>query len=73
MRPPFPTESGLNQKPTIINNVETLSNIPWIMANGADAYRKIGPNDAPGTKVISLSGALNTPGEIEDPMGSKLR
>ncbi len=73
LRPPFPTESGLNQKPTIINNVETLSNIPWIMANGADAYRKIGPNDAPGTKVISLSGALNTPGVIEVPMGSNLR
>ena len=73
LRPPFPTESGLNQQPTIINNVETLCNLPWIILNGSDEFRKIGDIDTPGTKIISLSGSVSTPGVVEVPMGSNLQ
>jgi len=72
LRPPFPTESGLNQQPTIINNVETLCNLPWIVLNGSDEFKKIGDIDTPGTKIISLSGSVSTPGVVEVPMGSNL-
>ena len=72
LRPPFPTESGLNQQPTIINNVETLCNLPWIVLNGADEFKKIGDPDTPGTKILSISGSVNTPGVAELPMGSNL-
>ena len=72
LRPPFPTESGLNQQPTIINNVETLCNLPWIVLNGPGEFKKIGDTDTPGTKIISLSGSVNTPGVVELPMGSNL-
>ena len=72
LRPPFPTESGLNQQPTIINNVETLCNLPWIVLNGPDQFKKIGDRDTPGTKIISLSGSVRKPGVVELPMGSNL-
>jgi NADH:ubiquinone oxidoreductase subunit F (NADH-binding) len=72
LRPPFPVEAGLWARPTVINNVETLCNVPFIMANGADAYRAIGKG-APGTKLVSLSGAVQRPGLAEVPMGTTLR
>ena len=72
-RPPFPTHSGFMGKPTVINNVETLCNIPAIMINGGDWYSKIGGPDSPGTKLFCLSGHVNKPGVYELPMGITLR
>ena len=70
LKPPFPTESGLWGKPTLINNVETLSNIPKIIKNGADWYRNIGTEDSSGTKLISLSGDVKNRGLYEVPFGT---
>jgi NADH-quinone oxidoreductase subunit F len=72
IRPPFPAESGLWGKPTNINNVETWANIPWIIINGADAYRKFGTEKSPGTKVFALAGKIANSGLIEVPMGMTL-
>ncbi|MCK4506021.1 MAG: NADH-quinone oxidoreductase subunit F, partial [Candidatus Aegiribacteria sp.] len=58
IRPPFPAEKGLWQKPTNNNNVETYANIPWIIANGADAYAAFGTEKSPGTKVFALAGKV---------------
>lgn len=71
LRPPFPASEGLYSKPTVINNVETLSNVPYILVNGADAYRKIGEGDSPGTKIFCLSGCVNRPGNYELPFGGE--
>jgi len=68
-RPPFPAESGLWSKPTNINNVETFANIPWIIINGADAYKKYGTEKSKGTKVFALAGKINHSGLVEVPMG----
>ena len=73
LRPPFPTEAGLWAKPTVINNAETLASVPFIMANGAVAFADIGTQNATGTKIISLSGAVQKPGIVEVPMGTTLR
>ena len=73
LRPPFPTEAGLWARPTVINNAETLASVPYIMARGADAFRRTGTDDAPGTKLISLSGSVRRPGVVEVPMGTTLR
>ena len=73
LRPPFPTESGLWAKPTVINNPETLCSVPFILANGADEFRKIGSEVASGTKIISLSGSVQRAGVVEVPMGTTLR
>ena len=73
LRPPFPTESGLWGKPTVINNPETLSSVPFILARGADEFRSIGYEDASGTKIISLSGSVKRSGVVEVPMGTTLR
>jgi NADH-quinone oxidoreductase subunit F len=81
LRPPFPTDAGLWGLPTVINNTETLSNVPWVMANGAQAYASVGlapqPNApqtaARGTKLICLSGAVQRPGLAEVPMGTTIR
>ena len=73
LRPPFPTEAGLWAKPTVINNAETLASVPCIMARGASAFRQTGTDDAPGTKLISLSGSVQRPGVVEVPMGTTLR
>ena len=73
LRPPFPTEAGLWGKPTVINNPETLCSVPFILANGADEFRMIGSEDASGTKLISLSGAVRRSGVAEVPMGTTLR
>lgn len=69
LKPPYPTQSGLWGKPTIINNVETLANIPKIIENGAEWYRSLGTQDSPGTKLISLSGDVNNRGLFEVPFG----
>jgi NADH-quinone oxidoreductase subunit F len=69
VRPPFPAIEGLYQKPTVINNVETLANVPFILHNGAAAYRAIGTPDSPGVKVYSLSGHVKNPGNYELPFG----
>jgi len=68
-RPPFPAVSGLWKKPTNINNVETLANIPWIIDNGAAAYAKYGTEKSKGTKVFALTGKINNGGLVEVPMG----
>ena len=72
-RPPFPTEAGLWGMPTVINNAETLSSVPYILANGSDAFAQVGTEDAKGTKIISLSGAVRNAGLAEAPMGTTLR
>ncbi|MFQ5996903.1 MAG: NADH-quinone oxidoreductase subunit F [Dehalococcoidales bacterium] len=72
-RPPFPTTSGLWGKPTIINNVETLMNIPQIILNGADWFSQIGTERSKGTKVFSVSGDVAKPGVYELVLGSSLR
>ncbi|HUJ89397.1 MAG TPA: NADH-ubiquinone oxidoreductase-F iron-sulfur binding region domain-containing protein [Syntrophorhabdales bacterium] len=71
-RPPFPPESGLFDKPTVINNVETLMNIPRIIAGGAAWFSRIGTAKSRGTKVFSVSGDVSRPGVYELPMGSRL-
>jgi NADH:ubiquinone oxidoreductase subunit F (NADH-binding) len=73
LRPPFPTESGYLSRPTVINNAETLSNLPFILAKGAEAFAAIGVEGASGTKVLSLSGAVRRPGLVEVPFGTPLR
>jgi NADH:ubiquinone oxidoreductase subunit F (NADH-binding) len=72
-RPPYPTERGLWGKPTVVNNVETLAAVPWIVANGADIYASIGARDAPGTTLVQVSGAVARPGIVEVPTGTTLR
>ena len=72
-RPPFPAHSGVWGKPTNVNNVETFANISTIIANGADAYRAVGTEGSPGTKVFSLGGKIVDTGLIEVPMGTTLR
>jgi NADH-quinone oxidoreductase subunit F len=73
IRPPFPAESGLWGKPTNINNVETWANITWIILNGAVAFRSLGTEKSPGTKVFALAGKIAGSGLIEVPMGIPLR
>jgi NADH-quinone oxidoreductase subunit F len=73
IRPPFPASQGAWRKPTVINNVETLSNIPYVIAMGADAYAKIGEETSPGPKLYGVSGMVNKPGVYELPMGTTLR
>ena len=73
LRPPFPPAYGLYGKPTIVNNVETLTNVPMILANGAEWYRSFGTERSPGMKVFSLSGNVNRPGNYELPLGTTFR
>ncbi|MRR52735.1 MAG: NADH-quinone oxidoreductase subunit E, partial [Rhodocyclaceae bacterium] len=73
MKPPFPTTSGLFGKPTVINNVETLSNIASILNKGAAEYRKVGTEKSPGTKLFCLSGDVKRPGLYEVPFGISIR
>jgi len=72
-RPPYPTTIGLWKKPTLVNNVETLANIPAIIRNGAAWYKSIGTPSSPGTKVYTILGNVNVTGLIEVPMGITLR
>jgi len=73
VRPPFPPAVGLFGKPTVINNVETFTNVPMILANGADWYKAIGTADSAGVKVFSLSGRVRKPGNYELPFGTTFR
>lgn len=72
-RPPFPAQAGFLDKPTAVNNVETLANIPAIITNGGDWYSKIGSPNSPGPKLFCLSGQVNRPGVYELPLGITLR
>ena len=72
-RPPFPAVKGLWQKPTIINNVETLACVPYIMREGAAEFSKYGTEKSKGTKVFALGGKINNVGLVEIPMGTTLR
>lgn len=73
LRPPYPAVSGLWGKPTNINNVETWANVPWIIMHGAEAFRKLGTEKSPGTKVFALAGKIAGSGLIEVPMGIPIR
>ena len=73
VKPPFPAEAGLFKKPTIVNNVETLANVPVIFLDGAENFAKIGTKTSKGTKVFALAGKINNVGLVEVPMGTTLR
>lgn len=73
IKPPFPTTNGLFGQPTVINNVETLCNVPHIIKHGAHAYRQLGTADSPGMKLFCLSGDVKRPGLYELPFGVTLR
>jgi len=73
VKPPFPTTYGLFGQPTVINNVETLCNVPLIITEGADGYRKIGTEKSPGSKLFCVSGDVAKPGLYEVPFGVTLR
>jgi NADH-quinone oxidoreductase subunit F len=73
LRPPFPPSFGLYGKPTVVNNVETLANVPLIVQNGADWYRGYGTEKSSGVKIFSLSGCVNKPGNYELPLGTTFR
>ena len=72
-KPPFPAESGFRGKPTVINNVETLAQIPRIILEGAENFRKLGTTNSPGTKTFALTGHVVNNGLIEVPFGTTLR
>ena len=73
VRPPFPPSYGLFGKPTVVNNVETLTNVPFIITRGADWYTSIGTEKSTGPKIFSLSGRVNKPGNYELPLGTTFR
>jgi NADH-quinone oxidoreductase subunit F len=73
LRPPFPAVKGLYGMPTVVNNVETLANVPHIVANGLDWYKSMGTEKSPGTKICSISGPVNRPGNYELEMGTPFR
>ena len=73
LRPPFPAVEGLYASPTVINNVETLMNVPDIVVNGADWFRSLGTEKSPGTKMFTISGKVERPGNYEIPLGTPFR
>jgi NADH-quinone oxidoreductase subunit F len=73
LRPPFPAQSGIKGHPTNINNVETYANVPWILKNGAEAYKQYSFGNSRGTKVFALAGKIKQGGLIEVPMGITIR
>ena len=73
LRPPYPAERGLWNKPTLVNNVETYACVPWIIREGADKFAALGTEKSKGTKVFSLTGKINRGGLIEVPMGITVR
>ncbi|MHC4777360.1 MAG: NADH-quinone oxidoreductase subunit NuoF [Planctomycetota bacterium] len=73
VRPPFPVSEGYMRLPTVVNNVETLSNVPHIINNGAEWFKSIGPENCPGPKIFSISGHVKKPGVYELPMGTSLK
>ncbi len=73
LKPPFPAVKGLYGEPTVVNNVETLAYLPYILKNGAEWFAKAGPERSPGFKVVSISGHVVKPGNYEVPMGTTIR
>lgn len=73
LKPPFPATSGLYASPTVVNNVETIASVPYIVNGGADWFRSMGRERSPGPKIFSLSGHVERPGQYEAPMGITLR
>jgi NADH-quinone oxidoreductase subunit F len=73
LRPPYPVEQGFRGRPTVINNVETLACVPWIMLHGAGAFASLGTESSKGTKVFALAGKVRRGGLIEVPMGATIR
>src|SRR5665811_1631507 len=73
LKPPFPAVQGLYGGPTLINNVETLSNLPNVVNRGADWFRGFGTEQSPGTKVVSISGRVRRPGNYEVELGTPIR
>ena len=73
VKPPFPAQSGLFEKPTIVNNVETYANVPYIFTEGAENFASLGTEKSKGTKVFALAGKINNVGLVEVPMGTTLR
>ncbi|MEW6671591.1 MAG: FAD-dependent oxidoreductase [Thermodesulfobacteriota bacterium] len=72
-RPPFPAQSGIDRKPTNINNVETWANVPMIISNGAGWYGQVGTTNSKGTKIFSLAGKVNNTGLVEVPIGATIK
>jgi NADH-quinone oxidoreductase subunit F len=73
LKPPFPAVAGLYASPTVVNNVETIANIPYIVGNGSDWFRKFGTEKSPGFKLFAVSGHVNSPGIYEAPLGVTMR
>ena len=73
IRPPYPANKGLFDRPTVLNNVETYANVAWIINNGVEAFRAIGTENSPGTKVFALGGKIKNTGLVEIAMGTPLR
>jgi NADH-quinone oxidoreductase subunit F len=73
LRPPYPVESGYRGWPTVVNNVETLANVPWILRHGASAFAALGSGESHGTKVFALAGKVRRGGLVEVPMGITIR
>ncbi len=73
IKPPFPAIAGLFGCPTVVNNVETIAALPYILAQGAEAYKKMGTEKSPGTKLFSVSGPVKKPGVYEVPLGYPMR
>ena len=73
LKPPFPAVAGLYASPTVVNNVETISNVPYIVNNGVDWFRKFGTEKSPGFKLFAVSGHVANPGIFEAPLGITMR
>ncbi|MGY1857788.1 NADH-quinone oxidoreductase subunit NuoF [Modestobacter sp. SYSU DS0290] len=73
LKPPFPAVAGLYGSPTVINNVETLATVPYVVRGGAEWFKHFGPEKSPGPKIYSLSGRVVRPGQYEAPMGTTMR
>ena len=72
-KPPFPAVEGLYRRPTVVNNTETLANVPLILVNGPDWFKTMGTEDSPGNKIVCISGHVNNPGNYEVPLGTTYR
>jgi NADH-quinone oxidoreductase subunit F len=72
-RPPYPSRRGLWGRPTVVNNVETLSLVPWIVNNGSSAFAAIGDDAHPGTTLVQITGVVKNPGIVEAPLGMSIR
>ncbi len=73
LRPPFPAVSGLYQSPTVVNNVESIATVPYIIDRGVEWFRSMGTEKSPGPKIFSVSGHVNRPGQFEVPLGTTFR